>query len=427
MSGNIVTANQYNLQNATFTSNSNDVFITANNDSIFLRNAAGDAGEFLSTTGSFVFRNSSSAAMVTFNKSTQVATFAGKTTVSNNMYIGGTPNTGPDGSYRLLRLTPLSGTETQISFDLSTGSGSNQAYIYNTAGYMEIGCSTTMDFYLSNSSGRLVVNGGVVSNNTTDADYNTAAAAIKTAGGIRAAKKILAADGFTTVYGKGLALDSNWTNTKIIENEFNKSGGFTGDGTYLYSAGTGAGSGSSAIIGYNTSSVVVYPTTVATNSTSGAFQCRGGAGISGDLYVGGNVNFGGTFSGGAAVAFTPSLVTDTTVTYTTQEGYYFKVGPMVYVKITIVTTSAIYLGAGNLVVSGLPFAAASGVSQGLLTVATDNYAYPASTDTVSASIAVASTQANVTAYRDGLAPLAFTAPTTAATRTLRIGGWYMAS
>jgi len=52
--------------------------------------------------------------------------------------LGGAPNQGGSGGYRLLRLTPITGTSTQITFDRSIGTGTAQSYIYNDASVMEI-------------------------------------------------------------------------------------------------------------------------------------------------------------------------------------------------------------------------------------------------------------------------------------------------
>jgi hypothetical protein len=52
--------------------------------------------------------------------------------------LGGTPNQGGSGGFRLLRLTPISGSSTQITFDRSIGTGTDQSYIYSDANTMEI-------------------------------------------------------------------------------------------------------------------------------------------------------------------------------------------------------------------------------------------------------------------------------------------------
>ena len=102
---------------------------------------------------------------------------------------------------------------------------------------------------------------------TTQSDYITGTAALIVSGGILSNSKIHSSGGFTSIYGDVLNLSTLWTNTRIISTQFNLSGGISGDATYLYSAGSSAGSGSSFIIGYNTSQVKLSVELVGTSGT----------------------------------------------------------------------------------------------------------------------------------------------------------------
>ena len=62
----------------------------------------------------------------------------GKISSNAEISVGGTPNAGNSGGYRLLRLTPVSGTATQITFDTSISTGTGQNYIYSDNTIMEI-------------------------------------------------------------------------------------------------------------------------------------------------------------------------------------------------------------------------------------------------------------------------------------------------
>ena len=70
--------------------------------------------------------------------------------VNGGVNIGGTPNLGNSGGYRLLRLTPPTGNATQITFDQTNTTGTTQNYIYSDNTKMEI-----------QTPGTLTVNGNV--------------------------------------------------------------------------------------------------------------------------------------------------------------------------------------------------------------------------------------------------------------------------
>lgn len=125
-------------------------------------------------------------------------------------------------------------------------------------------------------------------------DYSVSNGAIYTAGGIKADKSIFCATGFASLYGPILNL-TGYTYNKVIENDYSKAGGLANDATYLYSAGSSSGSGSTYVIGYNTTQVKVNVSTASSSTTTGALVVTGGVGIGGNLYV------GGTITGGSVV------------------------------------------------------------------------------------------------------------------------------
>lgn len=259
--------------------------------------------------------------------------------------------------------------------------------------------------------------------NTTEYSYAGNDGSIRTAGGIRAAKGIYAENGFFTVYGKGLYLDPNWTNNKIVETEFSRSGGLSGDATYLYSAGTGVNSSANPIVGLNATSVRNFNTTQSSSLSTGAEIIDGGLAVAKNLYCGGDLNLTGSFLGGSSTSFTPTLLTDTSVTYTVQSGRYVRTGPMVFCQIVLATSSAISLSAQNLVIQNLPFAAAAFQAM-IWNVVLENYEFPSGTDTVCGRQAAGSTTVDIVTQRDTLSVAFVTAPSTSASRIVFATGYY---
>lgn len=287
-------------------------------------------------------------------------------------------------------------------------------------------CNAGNDSLLNISSTEVSTGLKLYSSNTTEYSYVGNDAALRTSGGCRVSKGVYAGNGFFTAYGKGLYLDPNWTNNKIIEMEFSKPSYLTGDSTYLYSSGTGAGSSLNPVIGYNTTSVRNYNTTQSTSITTGAQIIDGGLGVAKTVYVGENINVAGNMFGGSRTSFTPTIYTDTTVTYTTQAGFYYRLGPMVFINLTIVTTSAIAIGAIDLAILSLPFNN-GGTQETLWTVSYENYELPSGTDSVVGRTQIGFNSIDILASRDNLTRAILVAPTTSATRRLTATGWYFTS
>jgi len=273
----------------------------------------------------------------------------------NTVYIGGTPNTGTDGSYRLLRLTPLSGSSTQITFDRSNTTGSNQNYIFSNDTAFEFSApsyiftgngSTTIGGPLissnttastSNTTGALQLAGGIGISNTTDATSNTNGGTFTTAGGAAIAKKLFVGE---TITSSGLITG---TNGMYISGSLGNAP--SGDGVHIgitpgsfaciqLNGGTASTFGSHIDFGYSgndyggriqytnstnamsfstsgisrgsissTGIVSFNNTTASTSNTTGALTLAGGIGISNTTDASSLTN-GGTFTtaGGAAIA-----------------------------------------------------------------------------------------------------------------------------
>jgi hypothetical protein len=198
-------------------------------------------------------------------------------------------------------------------------------------------------------------------------------------------------------------------------------------------------------------SLNVYDTTSTTSSTTGAIKSAGGISVSNstnassstnggsitteggfaaakDAYIGGILQSGNitcpTISlTGSSGTFTPTLDSDTTITYTTQFGSYYFISNLVFVTISITTTSAIYLAAGQqLRIEDLPFnsISESGANTILPAPYFENYDLPSSTDYLVSKIAAGENAISFWAIRDGLGTDFVVAPTTVATRKIQL-------
>lgn len=531
------------------------------------------------TTGALVVKGGLGVAGAINSGSVSAATITGTTSGSFTLAnIGGTPNAGLSGSYRVLRLSPVSGTSTQITFDQSTGTGTGQSFIYNDATMMEFSApsykfdtnpiESTGTLYVNNStaststttgaittpgglgvgkaiwggdllniattgtfgdnssvtaskngtlslavnnssngssanslvhaindsgnglvifingtgktsdggasnatvrndigrlrlmagSGEMYIDfntGDITSTSTTQASYTGNTGAIRSQGGILADKIIMSKEYLAGVYADPvLALDTSWTYYKIIGLKF--SDVLPGDATYLYSAGSG-GSNTPCIV-YNQSQTLVnisttstsattgalktvggfgcgeninaagkirtYDTTQATSVSSAALVSDGGLGVAGKAIIGDELTIPSLHFTTTATSFTPTFVTNTSITYTTQNGRYLVFGPLTYIEVYIVTTSAIYSGNADLQVN-VPVASpwpGSGLIPQSGAPELSNYELPASSDF--ACVKWVSSLLAVYISRDSLTGLYLQAPQTSATRTFGFGGWF---
>jgi hypothetical protein len=99
---------------------------------------------------------------------------------------------------------------------------------------------------------------------------------------------------------------------------------------------------------------------------------------------------------------------------------------MVFINLTIVTTSAIAIGAVNLAILSLPFNN-GGTQETLWTVSYENYELPSGTDSVVGRTQIGFNSIDILASRDNLTRANLVAPTTSATRRLTATGWYFTS
>lgn len=195
-------------------------------------------------------------------------------------------------------------------------------------------------------------------------------------------------------------------------------------------ASTSSTTGAATFVG----GIGISNTTQATSATNGgSLTTAGGIGVAKDAYIGGAATVTGaltcsqiTFTGNSGT-FTPVILSDTTVTYTTQTGYWRLIGKMAFINLTVVTTSALYIGSGvNLSVAGLPFNAGIAVGEeqyfnGPLLI---NYALPTSTDYIVSQLTYGNNNVKFYAVRDGLSETFVVAPTSAATRTIKLSLFY---
>lgn len=177
--------------------------------------------------------------------------------------------------------------------------------------------------------------------------------------------------------------------------------------------------GSNGITISNTSGDCLFnSTTQSTSGTTGAIHTTGGVGITRDLFVGGNATITGTLTAGIATNFTPTFVTGTGITYTSQQGHHYRLGRLAVITINITTTSAIDLSATNLRVN-LPFTN-NNPGRILGSVLFDNYALPISTDTISAIVEPSTSVCTFLCTRDSLGWSLVTSPTTGGSRSISI-------
>lgn len=142
-------------------------------------------------------------------------------------------------------------------------------------------------------TGTTTSTGILSSTNTTDANV-ASNGAIFTEGGIKSLRTIVANQGVQIPYGQPLKSDNTHTiQTKMMDASFNKAGGLTNDALYLYTPGSTSGSASpDYVLGANAQAVKLPQTTQATSTTTGALQVAGGVGIEGNLHVGGTITGG---------------------------------------------------------------------------------------------------------------------------------------
>jgi hypothetical protein len=297
----------------------NDVYLNAESDSVFIRNAVGDdSGEFESNLTNFNFRTATSTPYVGFNinKTTgivsvltttdatanQTGSFqvAGGASVSKSLWVGG--NLTVNGS--IAGTNPVTFSNTTNSTSTTTGSIiisggigiAKNAYI----GGLTVSVNTTASS--SPSTGAVTVAGGIgvgadsyfggrlFVSNTTDS-VSTTTGSIITSGGVGIAKN---------AYVGGLISSSNTTSSSSPST-----------GALTVAGGIGVGADS-----YFGGRLFVSNTTNSVSTTTGALTVAGGVGVGGAAFLGGDLTFSGaglapptftTESSGTRIILKPSL------------------------------------------------------------------------------------------------------------------------
>jgi hypothetical protein len=160
----------------------------------------------------------------------------------------------------------------------------------------------------------ILATGRSITLNTTNAAVDNNDAAVYTDGGIKSQKKVVAIEGVVIPYGQALGSNEGFTNKKMLDVQFSAAGGLPGDATYLYTPGTGGNSSATYVLGVNAVEVRVPQTTVATSTTTGALRVDGGVGIAGNLHVGGTIT-GGSVSYGSTTSGTFTVTNGTGQTF----------------------------------------------------------------------------------------------------------------
>jgi len=116
-----------------------------------------------------------------------------------------------------------------------------------------------------------------------------------------------------------------------------------------------------------------------------------GAGTALNAYVEGTWTPSITFGGGS-----------TGITYTTQAGYYTRIGRMVAAQFQILLSNK-GSSTGTALIAGLPITAGTATNALMCSVRCDNITFPAGTSYLGAQLIVTATSANIQAYGSGVA------------------------
>jgi len=185
-------------------------------------------------------------------------------------------------------------------------------------------------------------------------------------------------------------------------------------------AGTGE-----VVINYNTGDTVIESTTQASSVSVAALVSKGGLGVAGKAFIGDTLTIPDLHFTTTATSFTPTIQSDITVTYTTQTGRYLIFGPLTYIEVYIVTTSALHSTGTDLLIV-LPGAITSPFVSGLIPQSgpptLESYALPSSTDSLITRWLF--DKLAIYATRDNLTGQYLQSPTSAATRTIGFSGWF---
>lgn len=354
---NVWVGTSLNVQNGRWSSNGNDVFISANTDAVHLRPTIGSgAGAQVNTaTEMFVQRQDNTGRALTVNKTNGTTTVNG-TVVSTRGEVtqaAATDNATTvmtSGSRRFVVSSRgssdisnpssaiVKAENGQTSLDIVTDSattpirfqvnGNTELTVTDTAVNAVVPVTSTGNISggsltstgtlsvtgASTLTGNVSSTGTITTTNATDATTNSSTASIRTLGGLAVTKSAFIENGVRVNYGKGLYLsDAFAPKDKILEVRYDDP--LSEDCTYLFTPGTSAKASSSYVLGVNADRLRLPQTTASTSTTTGALVCSGGVGIAGNLNVGGTIT-GGSVSYGTTTSGTFAVTNGTGTTLT---------------------------------------------------------------------------------------------------------------
>ncbi len=375
----VLSAGGFNVGNTSFTTTANEVIISANSDSIYLRpNGAAVNGELINGVSVTSIKNSVGTIVFSLDKTTDITS-----------------------------VTSLAVTSTTVSVSTITGCATFAGGI-GVNGKVSALSLGVRNVSMTSNGDDLYING------------NNAGIFIRPQPG---------GNGEFYVNTIGIALkDDAGANIFLVT----KSTQVTR--VYKYSQATITTASTSSTTGAN-NMVGGLGISCATNAVSatngGGATIAGGLAVAQDAYVGGKLTTTGILSGATLTltantgSFTPTIISDTTVTYTEQLGQYYLVGNLVFIQLAITTTGVLSIAANvDLQVGGLPFTVVNNGFDQLLACTLERYALPASTDWVNALLQRNTTTSYFRVPRDDLQITNVKTPTTSATRYIRITGCY---
>ncbi len=240
---------------------------------------------------------------------------AGRAYIGSRIYVGGSPNAGSDGSFRLIRLTPFTGSATQITFDRSTATGTNQNYIYSD--------NTNMEFlapaYLFNPTGVVTIaNASNATSPTTGALRVTGGVGISGTLNVSPVGGIVVGAGSWTTNTNDIFLSANASTIYLRPTTASGNGEMANGTTSMTIRDTSANViwtlDKSALLLTQTTPLFVNNSTQATSTTTGAIRTAGGISCQGNLHVGGTIT-GGSVSYGTTTSGTFTVTNGTGQTF----------------------------------------------------------------------------------------------------------------
>lgn len=393
-------ATSYGLKNTTITSTNDDFYITASTSSIYLKAIPSTTNsEFVTGPVDLHVRNTSGTIILLVDKTTNITTIDTLSVTNSTTILGASGNT--------------------LQVNSTTDSTSAAVGSIRTLGGIAVGKKIYAGDLIKSAIAMYVVDGSWTTNGNDIYLNGTNGIFLRTnAGGTyemgNTSSLFFVRDSTATII---LELDKSTAICTLVKLAVSNT-----------TASTSVSTGAAILQG----GLAINKNTNAVSTTNGgSLTSNGGFGFAQDGYIGGNTYITGSLSCSSinftntSGTFTPTIDSDTTVTYTNQLGYWYTIGKMVFITLRVRTTSVLYLAAGQtLSVAGLPFSSGIVESQigpgPLLT----GYALPTSTDYVVSRIISGATNITFAAVKDNLDDSIVEAPTTAAVRTIRLSMTY---